>query len=66
MKTIGKEFLYPIPNQSPVGEKYSKLPGIWTHCFLIVRHLTTNNVMIRVREQCFKDEFRNTYKKVVI
>ena len=66
MRTIGEEFLCPIPSQSPLGEKYSKLPGIWTHDFLIVRHPTTNNVMIKVREQCFTDEFRDTYKKVVI
>ena len=66
MRTIGEEFLCPFPSQSPIGEKYSKLPGIWTYDFYIVRHPTTNNVMIKVREQGFKDEFRDTYKKVVI
>ncbi len=48
------------------GEKYSKNPGNWTfHDFLIFRHPTTNNDMIKARESAAKDEFKDISKVVI-
>ena len=46
-------------------KKYSKLSGIISlHDFLIVRHPTTNNAMMKVREQCYTGLFEVSTLKV--
>ena len=49
-----------------VGDKYTKLPGIQAlHDFLIVRDPATNNAIMKVRKQCYKDAFKETSMKIV-
>ena len=49
-----------------VGGKYTKLPGIRAlHDFLIVRDPATNNAIMKVHEQCYKDAFKETSMKII-
>ena len=49
-----------------VEEKYTKLPGIRAlHDFLIVKHPVTNNAIMKVREQCYKDAFKEILMKII-
>ena len=46
--------------------KYTKLPGIRSlHNFLVIRHPVSNNAIMKVRKQCYKDAYTETTMKTV-
>ena len=46
--------------------KYTKLPGNRSlHDFLVVRHPVSNNAIMKVRKQCYKDAYTETTVKIV-
>lgn len=48
-----------------LGQKFTKLPGICSlHDFVIVKHIPTGDVIMRVRELCYTGSFDSSKMKI--
>lgn len=49
-----------------LGAKYSKLPGIRSlHDFVVIRNISTNDLIVPVRELCYTGTFNSNKVKVL-